>query len=141
MNKRIRKKQMKHPLYSNPRACINRESCDEDCDNCEYAAKAFLKKELKKYGYSISGWQLFEIPVSKIFIFECPKKNKEITLCEEEEDFSVHVADWKTHMFIRVSNVKEAMESNYQNNNWEYDRPENTLEHWKKQRRKKRYAV
>lgn len=139
MNRRIRIKQLKNPLYSNVAFCENLARCEDECDGCDYPAITYLKRQLKKHGYSLSGWKLFEKPTGNIYIFSCDKKNKEISLYRSGDSFSIYVTDWKTHTDILFENIRDALESDIQNNYLEYDHPKYTPSQWKNRKRMYRY--
>lgn len=61
-------------------------------------AHKFLSNQLKKEGFSLSGWRLVEIPASHVYIFHNKKKCKEITVIYDEKvGYTINSTDsfWK----------------------------------------------
>lgn len=110
MNKRQHKKYTKndYPIWN----CFEQEWCEEDCAECSYSAQKWLRKALKKEGYSMKGWSLFEVPVTGVFIFLNRRKNKEITLEYENKDkYAITVFDIDTCRNIPMGSIKQALTS------------------------------
>lgn len=104
MNKRIAKKFYKkfnnYELTAR-RSCTYCSNCMLGCANdylffCkeEHDAIKFFAKQLKKEGFSLSGWCLVEVPAPHVYVFYNKKKYKDITIIyDEKSSFTINSTD------------------------------------------------
>ena len=67
--------------------------CKEKLDACK-----FLANQLKKEGFSLSGWRLIEVPAPHVYVFYNKKKHKDITIIyDPKTSYTINSTDmdWK----------------------------------------------
>lgn len=94
--------------------------CKEKLD-----AYSFLTKQLKRKGYSLSGWKLVEIPAAHVYVFYSDKKHKEIMIVYDKGNscYMICSADtfWKysdKNNAYQHDTVTEALKAPWQDRNY-----------------------
>lgn len=89
--------------------------CKEKLDACN-----FLANQLKREGFSLSGWRLDEVPAPHVYVFYNKKKQKEITIVyDEETSYTINSTDldWKyskEHNLYQHETIAEALKAPWQ---------------------------